>query len=315
MTQWNSATRKIGVLATILAIALHGPASADPLSDLGASFRAVYAEASAQKLAELRREVPLLVNRFGQIALYRPGAMTPEIYSMDMKLYLEARSVAHAPVAVIARLASEGLGPLDASTVEWLSNFERVLTLAEADLPTRPGLPATAREAQRELLATVRRYVQRMRQRGEIDQTLMDEFAQAVRPGIRHNLELAATSQLDQFRGQMAKWRAQHPALPWDRAVVVMLGIHQARRDYLQRQFFDWLLDDDPGRQQRVVFAEILDVPPSLEKDPATNAVELLSKVMLDKFISNALFEDPLALQSDVLGDEARKIISQWPKP
>ena len=96
---------------------------------------------------------------------------------------------------------------------------------------------------------------------------------------------------------------------------MVILGIHQARNDYLQRQFFDWLLSDNSEQQRRVVFAEILDLPPPLESDPAVKAVELLSKVMLDKSISETLFDNPLTLQSDVLGGEARKIIQQWPDP
>ncbi|MGI3899937.1 MAG: hypothetical protein ACRYGP_33080 [Janthinobacterium lividum] len=70
-------------------------------------------------------------------------------------------------------------------------------------------------------------------------------------------------------------------------------------------QFFDHLLGDDPWSENKVVFAETLSIPPSLDKEPAKEAVELLAHVMLDKTISSALFKDPLALQSDVFGQEA----------
>jgi hypothetical protein len=107
----------------------------------------------------------------------------------------------------------------------------------------------------------------------------------------------------------------EHPSLAWDRGVVVILGIHQARENYLQRQFFDWVFHDQPSKQARVVFAETLIPPPPLEKDPAGDAMMLLAKVMLDKTIAASIFGGPLALQSDVLGGAAEDIIHRWPMP
>ena len=95
-------------------------------------------------------------------------------------------------------------------------------------------------------------------------------------------------------------------------AAVVVIGVHQARDGNLQRQFFDWLLDDRPSRQDRVVFAETLTPPAPLDQAPATEALTLLSKVMLDKGLAKVVFGDPLALQSDVLGGAAEAIIATW---
>ena len=150
--------------AAALMFALPNLAVADPLSDLDRSFRSAYTDASARKLAALRSQVPVLVNRFGQIALYRPNVIMPEIFSMDMRLYLDARSVAHAPVAVVARLTPIKFSQLDTATLEWFSNFEVSLSKAESTISQRPGLPSEARDAQQEFLATIRRYVQRIRQ-------------------------------------------------------------------------------------------------------------------------------------------------------
>jgi hypothetical protein len=82
---------------------------------------------------------------------------------------------------------------------------------------------------------------------------------------------------------------------------------------YLQRQFFDWMLGDQPSRQDRVVFAETQTPPPPLEKAPATDALTLLSKVMLDKGLSSSLLGDPLALQWDAVLNFGQKIAEGTP--
>jgi hypothetical protein len=133
-----------------------------------------------------------------------------------------------------------------------------------------------------------------------------------VRPAIQQNLAFAAASQLEQFRAQVERWKAAYPALPWDRAVAVVIGGHQARDRNLQRQFFDWMLNDRPDRQDRVVFAETVTPPAPLGQAAPTEALTLLSKVLLDKGLAATLFGDPLALQSDVLGGAAETIIESW---
>jgi hypothetical protein len=52
--------------------------------------------------------------------------------------------------------------------------------------------------------------------------------------------------------------------------------------------------------------------PDPLGPAPPTEALKLLSKVLLDKGLAATLFGDPLALQSDVLGDAAEAIIGSW---
>jgi hypothetical protein len=285
---------------------------ADALSDLDKAFRDAYSVAASQILAKLRAQAPVLVNRFGQIALYRPDIEQPEIYSMDMKLYLEARAVAHAAVALTARIAAAGLGPLDMDSLDWLDKYRTLLSAAETELTGREDVPKELKAIQLDLLASVRQFVQRIQQRGEIEQPTLDEIGLKVRDGIGKNLNAAAASQLGQFRTQIERWKVAYPSLRWNSAVVVVIGIHQARDNYLQTQFFDWMLDDKPTNEDRVVFAETLAPPAPLDKEPALDAMILLSKVMLDKTIASIIFGDPLALQSDVLGKSARTVIQGW---
>lgn len=290
---------------------LGGP-RADAISDLDRAFTEAYRLGAAQTLANLRAAVPVLVNRFEQIALYRPGVEAPELFSMDAALYLEASAVSHTAAALAARLSPFGFGALDEERRAWLARYQSLLSAAEAEVARRADIPEELRTLQRGMLDDVRRFAQRIEQRGSVDQALLDEMGATVRAGVRKNLEYAAASQLEQFRNQVARWKAAHPSLAWDRAAVVVIGVHQARDGNLQRQFFDWMLHDGPSRQDRVVFAETLTPGAPLEQAPATDALTLLSKVMLDKGLAAVVFGDPLALQSDVLGGAAEAIIATW---
>lgn len=291
------------------------PSNADALVALNNEFRSAYEAATAQTMAETRARVPVLVNRFGQVSLYRPGIATPEIFSMKMGKYLEARSVAHAAAAVYVGIAPFGMGALDQARLGWLAKYERLLVAAEGEVQARTDLPDDIKLVQVALLSDVRHIVQRIYQRGTVDQELLSELGRRTREGIRTCLKFAAASQLDQFKAQVDEWKAAYPDLRWKDAVVVIIGIHQARRNYLQRQFFDWLLQDNAISEDRVVFAETIAPPPPLEKAEPADALLLLSKVMLDKGLSMTIFENTYAMQSDVLGDAAAEIIKGWGGP
>jgi hypothetical protein len=291
-----------------------GPARADALSDLNKAFRNAYSQAASQSLADLRGRVPVLVNRFGEIALHRPGIEKPDFFSMDMKLYLVSRTVAHTAVAMNARLAPFSSKPLDADALEWLATYQALLTSAADELTNRNDIPEGIKTIQLNMLRMVLSFAQRFHQRGQVDPATLEEMNSRLRPAIKSNLEAAAASQLEQFKKQIAQWKVSFPGLAWDQAVVVIIGTHQARENYLQRQFFDWLLHDQPSKEERVVFAETLAPTASLETDPATDSLMLLAKVMLDKTLSTPIFGDPLALQSDVLGGAAAQIIRGWPR-
>jgi hypothetical protein len=302
----------IGVLPALLLGATSPAASCDPLSDLEQAFHDAYSNAAGRTLETLRASAPVLVNNAGQIALYRPGVPEPDIFTMDSRLFLEASTVAHTPVALEARLVPDGLGRLDPGRLDWLAKYENSLAKADDDIAHRTDLPAELQSAQRDILTKVRRTAGQARRTGQIARHDIDDLGAAIRQDIRFSLKVAATAQLDQFRKQIETWKAAYPDLAWDKAVVVIVAGHQPRRDQLQQQFFDWMLHDDPGRQEHVVYAETLDHPPPLDRKPATEAMVLLSKVMLDKSLAASIFGDPLALQSDALGPAAGEIIGSW---
>jgi hypothetical protein len=296
----------LGLLAPL------GGSRADAISDPRHAFTEAYRLGATQTLANLRAAVPVLVNRFEQIALYMPGVEAPELFSMDAASYLQASAVAHTAATLGARLSPFGLGALDDERRAWLARYQSLLSAAEIEVARRGDIPEELRTLQRGMLGDVRGFAQRIHQQGSVDQALLDELGSTMRAAVRANLEHAAASQLEQFRAQVVRWKAAYPSLAWDHAAVVVIGVHQARDRNLQRQFFDWMLRDDPSRQDRVVFAETLTPGSLLEQAPVADALTLLSKVMLDKGLATIVFGDPLALQSDVLGRAAEAIIATW---
>ena len=300
------------LLSMLTACLLPAAASGDPLSDLDQTFQATYAKAADQTLVGLRSSAPVLVNAFGQIAFYRPGVSDPEIFTMDSGLFQEASAVAHAPVTFDAELLPYGLGGLDRARRDWLAHYQASLEKADEEVMHRPDLPPDLRAAQHDILIKVGKAVRQARRTRQVDQRALDELGAAVRADIQLSLRAAAASQLSQFRAQIEQWKTAFPNLAWNRAVVVVVAGHQPRNKQLQRQFFDWLLRDDPARQDRVVYAETLDRTPPLDQRPASEAMLLLSKVMLDKALAGSILNDPSALQSDALGPAATEIIRGW---
>lgn len=128
-----------------LALLLPGIARASPLEDLNAAFRSSYRLAQTHTLNRLRATVPVLVNRFSQIALYRPGVERPELFEADEELFRETRAVAHSAASLYLRMAPFGLGRLDADRMAWLVTFQRLIDAAEAEVASRADLPGDLR--------------------------------------------------------------------------------------------------------------------------------------------------------------------------
>jgi len=204
-------------------------------------------------------------------------------------------------------------GPLGAEREQWLQEQVQLLTAAQKALPTRSDILDDVKQAQSELHAYATQFAQHLLQKGAVERGDFAEFGPHVLPGIRRSLTFAAESQLTQFRAQISKWKAQYPAIGWDKAVVVVMAGHQPRTRYLQSQFFDWVFGDRPDFEDKVVFSEMQKPPAALDiKDVPQDAFTLLSKVLLDKDFAVAVFGDPYALQQDVLGAPAAQIIGQW---
>jgi hypothetical protein len=292
-------------------------------SDLNTQFVDAYRDAAEFNLKQLRDHGPVIVNLFGQIALYRPGVDDPEVFTMKGDQYFEATGASHAAAALYARLVPYGLDKPDAGQLKWLDEFVPKVDQALVELEKRHDIPRDLKRAQRQMLNHVKDYAKLFRKQEKIRKHQLATFGRRVFPGIEQSLNFAAAAQLEQFRAQIELWKKTYPDIGWRNAVVLVIAGHQPRRLYLQSQFFDWAFDDKPASEDRVVFAETLTPPRGLQKDEDAdknkakakalhNFQLLLSKVELDKNFSVTIFGDRYALQQDVLGLPAKRIIKHW---
>lgn len=304
----------IAVAAALLGCAVARPAAAgDGLSTVARDFRAAYGKAADHTLAQLRATVPIFVNRFEQIALYRPGVEQPDVFTIDGDLYTEAKSASHAVSTLFVGLAPYGFGVLSQDRRAWLTTFDTHLAAAVAEVETRQDVPAGLRQSQLRMLHRARAFAKSVLDKGAFSQADMEAYGRSVRADINASLFAAAQSQLNQFRVQLDTWKAKYPTLAWKRAVAVVIAGHQPRRLNLQHQFLDWKLSDDPKSEDKVVFAETLSPPRSLPGNALPpEYLDLLAKVMLDKGFAAAILSDRHALQQDALGNAAYRVIQGW---
>jgi hypothetical protein len=317
----------IAAAAAMICLVMAMPAaSADEaaFAKLDGTFVTAYGGAAQRERDRLRASVPVIVNLFDQIALYRPGVDEPDVFTMEGAQYREATAVSHAAAALYAQFAGYGTVRLNEAQRRWLRDFVTDVNAARDALRQRDDIPDDVKSVQQQMLAKVGLYAEGFLTHGSIGPDDWVGYSPSVRPGITRSLEFAAQAQLVQFREQLEKWRAAYPTLAWDKAVVVVISGHQPRLRDLQLQFFDWALDDRPGYENKVVYAETLSPPSGLNKErdeqkekireqELGKSLLLLSKVMLDKDFADAVFGSPYALQHDVLGPAAEAVIRRWP--
>ncbi|MYJ95791.1 MAG: hypothetical protein F4053_09475 [Proteobacteria bacterium] len=117
---------------------------------------------------------------------------------------------------------------------------------------------------------------------------------------------------MNQFGAQMERWQSEYPDEDSDDLRVVILGMHQPRDLYSLTQFFQWLLSLEETKP-RIVYAEyqhsFFGDDLAIAQDLA---IELITKVDLDRMVSDAVFDDETYLESDVMGRATRRIMATW---
>ncbi|MFC3677038.1 hypothetical protein [Ferrovibrio xuzhouensis] len=328
-------SRSAIVIAILVGLWTPGPARADALGDLNDIFKTSYKAAAEAKRQDLLSTAPVFVNRFGTIEFYKPGTLEPKRFKMAEGIYNDAKTVAHIPAALFTHFTAAGpVGSgreISGNEIEWLGTYLGKLESSKAALlekayPEIQDIPeygegnydSLVRIPQLTMIDGTIALVDQLLTSRKLTPQWLNDLKATTEDGIKASLTAAATSQLTQFHAQMIKWRNENKTLEWHEAVVVIIGIHQARRKYLQRQFFDKLLYDDPELEDHVVFAETLTpfAPPQGGRapGPVQDAQLLLAKVMLDKDLSSYLFGNRYRLQWDLLGAQPAGIMSSWPQ-
>jgi hypothetical protein len=262
------------------------------LPKLDEAFHAVY----DRTREESKHRAPVIVVLGDALFLYRGGGCTElPITSEPAKVLKEA---AHVPVGVFltARRLLGSDPPDDAS----LAPLRRLLELCH----DRRGAAKLDGSLAAEVTAVLDRcasVLQSVLAAKAVDEAALRSFAAGIGPRLLGLAEQATRLQLSSLDEATQRVLATFSAEERAAFRVVVAGAHQARVRSLPLQYFQKVLGEAPGVEERVLYAEAV-------SDPAA-ARALVGTNLLDRDIASAFFGDPRRLQRDVLGDIAAAIL------
>jgi hypothetical protein len=263
------------------------------LPELDEAFHAVY----DRTREESKDRAPVIVVLGDALFLYRDRDCTEvNITSEPAQLLKET---AHVPVGVFLtarRLADRA--PLDEAATKELRRLLRLCH--ERRDPT--GLGASLAADVAAVLDRCAGLLQSILDAATVDPSALRAFAADLGPCLLRLAREATRRQLATL--DEATQRALAPFSAEERAAlrVVVAGAHQARVRSLPMQYFQKLLGEAAGVEERVLYAEAV-------TDPAA-ARALVGTNLLDRDIAGAFFGDPRRLQRDVLGDIAAEMLA-----
>ncbi len=289
-----------------------GPASAatDAFVDLDTHFRRAYDDAVEHHRENVVFDSPLILQDLLNMTLIRENGEHVR-FEMDKSTYFLMARASHPVIGVISIISMMEGDRLSPGQITRLTEYERSIRNA---LGYVEQLPVDSRGQTRiaTILSSTVDYIEEITGSGVATREGFKEFFEPIRPLIAENLRVGALEQLNQFGAQMELWKSEYPDEEWDNLRVVILGLHQPRVLYTMTQLFQWLLSVEEAKP-RIVYAEyqhsFFGDDLAIAQDLA---IELATKVDLDRMVSDAVFGDATYLESDVMGRATREIMATW---
>jgi hypothetical protein len=287
----------------------------DALLALNARFLEAHAAARSRYCQALDADRVVIRYSFGLLeARWRGQLLTPERLNVFPSEYHPVKDVSHA-VLLAALLFDEPPGPQrDQRTSQAIAAVDAVLgELERADSAASRLIPAAHVPRQRRLLQQTRDALVSF-QRGALGEADRKRYFAAVRGDLAENIRAIAAGLLRNLHRHVQEIRGkvqQEDAKAWDRVLVLVAAVHQARAREIGVQYFERLLAEPVGEgartERRLVVAENVWTGP--------DQYGLLATHLVDQMGSVAVFDDPLRMQSDVLADHGGILESLLPGP
>ena len=285
-------------------------AAVDILVSLDRHFRQAYDDAVEHHRDNVVFDAPVITQDLLNMTLIRANGERIR-FEMDKITYFIMARASHPVIGVFSIISMSEGDSLSAEQLSRLTEYHRSIVNAIAHVDDLP-VDTQARTRINTILSSTAEYVAEITASGIATVEGFERYVEPLRPLIQENFRVGASEQLVQFKAQMDLWKAEYPNDNWNDLRVVILGFHQPRDLYALTQFFKWLVSEEEtgprvvyAEFQRSIFGENSEIAQRL-------AVELATKVDLDRIVSAALFEDETYLESDLLGRAAREIIATW---
>jgi len=284
-------------------------------TNLIGSFRIHYHGAVEKHRQFIRAKSPVIIQNLSEMTLKLPTGEAVK-YKMDNTTYIPLAHLSHVPLTIYSILYMSDF-QINDSSFSKLQNYLDVIHQAEEGLKRFDSFNEGQKKRNLSLLAKSDSFLMKVISNKKVDKESTDRFVKSTRTWVEDNLTDAAADQLNQFRQQLKVWRDSLPKENWGDLSVVILGPHQPRKHYLPSLFFKWLLNET-GVEKKVIYAEY-QFPffgENGHKANQTKAEELayilLTKVDLERDLALVFLGDEEALQQDILGPFAEKILKKW---
>ncbi len=269
------------------------------LAELNEQVRQAHRAARAQGCEQLDGDRLVIRFAFGKLeARWKGEALTPEGLDVFPAEYHPLKDVAHA-VLLAALLFEEGPGPArDRRVADAIRALQDVV--AEIDGAGAAGklIPAGQLPRQRRVLELTGAALTRF-QSGALGDRERREYFAAVRRDLTETMHVVSAALLRNLDREVKAIRARVDEAAWSSALVLVAAVHQARAREIGAQYFERLLGEPLGEgarnERRLVVSENLFT--------SADQYGLLATHLVDAAVAAAIFDDPLRLQRDALGD------------
>ena len=277
---------------------------------LKASFRKEYQAVTQAHAKNMHASYPVITQDLLNMTLIRSNGEKIR-FRMDRKAYMTFAHATHPPLTIYSMLYQEDFELKD-STLQKLQAYRELLAAGKKGVWQTSHINAEQQQRIHDLLSRSDEFLQRIVNDQQTSKAQYHAYAKSIRPLLAANLYDGAMEQLTQFRVQLEEWKQAYPEENWDELRVVILGFHQPRDLYVTKTFFQWLLEES-GFEKQVVYAEFQGrITGKYRENAEHQALELLTKIDLEKEASLFLLGNENQLQQDVMGPAAVEIMKAW---
>ncbi len=270
-------------------------------------FHEVYDAFLASFKQPLGAQRPFINAGGGKLTLRFQGAETT--LTTTTANYTTMKALAHLTVAALtSELAIAELPqPVDPND----EAFVVVQEIRDTTIRLEKGLHASGLSPrmvaiERNMLASVRAFLNETLDQKHADRPSIRRQAEAVRQAIIDNLREAAREHVNQLDAAMRELRGKIPAVAWPNTVVAITTSRQARAKSLDVLYFERLFHEQVGvgalGENRIIV---------LEFPVAGGAEHAMAAHLFDQELGGLLFGDRDFLQSDLVGRYAQPFIDK----
>lgn len=275
------------------------------------AFRTHYKTMVQKEQANISQNYPVIIQDFLNMTLIRSNGERIR-FRMKKKAYQTLAHTTHPPTSVYLLLSAADYHINNDSTIQQLMSYDTLVNKAIVGMQTVKHLEKAQVENTKKMLELTHAYLEKIITERTTTEADYQDFAVSVSPMANKNLYDAATTHLNQFKEQMQVWKTTFPDENWQELRVAVLGFHQPRVGYVPMQFFQWLLKES-AFENKVAYVEFqFSIFGPNRPEAEAKALELLTKIKLDKAVAYSILGDETFLQQDVMAPVTKDIISNW---